>query len=187
MTATNDEIMAELKALRAIVESLAPLRAMVDALLPGMPIATAMECAGPYGDPQVRFDIKNMPPMKGKRMSQLPANQLDALASQLAFFADKEEAEGKEYKGKPQAPRTRLDAARARRWALRRRMGWMPDGEKAKQNEPAGLGGGGGLDGGLGLSAPPAPPPPPPPAVDLADDDDGDGFDLDDDDGETPF
>ena len=184
MTATNDEVLAELKALRATVEALAPLRAMVEALLAGKPVASASDVDGKGGDPALRFDVKNVGmSTKGKKMSTLPANVLDRVAHMLDYFADKEEAEGKSYNGKPTAPWTRLDAARARRWALRRRMGWKPESEPAAvppgaQDSLPALGGGpplGAGDGGLPLGTTPTPARA---GIDLADDDDDDlGFD----------
>ena len=65
------------------------------------------------------------PSQKGKRFSRCPPEYLDLVAKRLDFFADKETKNNVvTSSGKPKAPYTQRDAARARGWAKRLREGW---------------------------------------------------------------
>lgn len=91
-------------------------------------VASDRDLDGKYGDPEVKFNPRdwNGPSMKQRRMSECPADFLDALAETLDYFADKAEETGETYNGKPTAPYKRKDAARARGWAARHRKNGDP-------------------------------------------------------------
>ena len=89
-------------------------------------IADDRDLDGQYGNPQVKFDPRDWtgPSMKGREMSECPAEFLEMLAGTFDYFAMKaEEADEKTSSGKPVAPYKRKDAARARGWAKRIRDG----------------------------------------------------------------
>lgn len=89
-------------------------------------VASEAELDQKWGDPEVRFTPRDWTgePMKGRKMSECPAEFLDVLADTFDYFAGKAEESGELYNGKPTAPYKRKDAARARGWALRIRSGW---------------------------------------------------------------
>lgn len=89
-------------------------------------IAEDRDLDGQYGNPVVKFDPRDWtgPSMKGREMSECPADFLEMLAGTFDYFAMKaEEADEKTSSGKPVAPFKRKDAARARGWAKRIRDG----------------------------------------------------------------
>lgn len=149
--ATLDDVV---EGLRAIYREIRHLRLLQEASL-----SDAIAPADDMDDPQIRFDPKSWrgPTFKGERMSACPPAYLDHLARALMAMARNEQAEGKLYKGKPSYVYKVADAARARRWALRRRTGWTPppppkEEPTAPTANPFGGGGlastGGGLSGG---------------------------------------
>lgn len=148
--ATNKEI---LKALREQGRAgrPAPPAASTTATVPK--IASDRDLDGQYGNPKVTFSPRDWtgPNMRGRKMSECPADFLDMLADTLDWAAGQSEAKGETTgKGKPVAYYKRMDAARARGWALRARTG-----------------------------AGPAPPPPPPPMVVAPDDEPLGGSEMD--------
>lgn len=90
--------------------------------------ATDADLDGKYGNPEVRKD----PPMwikdggasyQGRKFSECPADYLDALAKFCDWKAGKDDEKGTDD-GAKYAKFARLDASRARGWALRVRAGW---------------------------------------------------------------
>ncbi len=133
MAATLDEVLKELRALRADVAALnekiaAPTLRGVTLLarhLGALPaagqqaaprVASDAELDGKYGDPKIICDPRdwNGPGYRGGRMSEAPAEFLELLAVVLDGFAD-DETDQKKQKYK------REDAAKARGWARRAR------------------------------------------------------------------
>lgn len=89
-------------------------------------VASAQDLDGKYGDPIVKAMPKAWKgkSYKGRKMSECPAELLDALAEMFEYFAGKAEQKGEvSPRGKPIADYKRLDAARARGWAKRIRAG----------------------------------------------------------------
>jgi len=89
-------------------------------------VADDHDLNGKYGDPKVNFNPRDYtgPSMKGRPMSECPAEFLDLYAEAKEFFGRKADEEGKTTnKGKPSAPYEFADAARARGWAKRIRDG----------------------------------------------------------------
>lgn len=80
------------------------------------------------GDPKIRFNPKDWsgPSFKGRPTSEAPPEFLDHYARALHVIAEGEKRDNKLWKRMPVFRFTLLQAARARRWALRRRMGWEP-------------------------------------------------------------
>lgn len=79
---------------------------------------------GPHGDPVLK--AKNPrdyvgPSMVGRKMSECPPEYLDLLADRYDYFASMQDVETPE--GAKKAHYNKLDAARARGWALRIRSG----------------------------------------------------------------
>ena len=107
---------ASLKALVALQRANAPKLIASNAdldSLSGNPIIRAKDPREWTGDSQV-----------GKSLSACPPDYLDLLAKRYDYFADKAELEGTlSAQGKPVAPYDRLNAARARGWAVRLRHG----------------------------------------------------------------
>lgn len=144
-------------------------------------VASDFELDSTHGNPKVRFDPKTWrgPPCKGRKLSECPAKFLDHYAQALSNIAEKEDADRKVYRGRPASKYTRLDAARARGWALRHRLrGDVEEPAPATPRSPA-FGGGGTFGrsstfGSQGIS------PPPSSGDDLADDEDDDLHDDDD-------
>lgn len=132
--ATLEEILEEVRASRRETEH---LRLLIEARAEG-PIASEAEVDGEHGDLTIKFDPKTWrgPSFKGSRMSQASPEFLDHLARAFANIAENEDRDRKEYKGKPASKLTRSNAARARRWALRKRMGWAPPVASEAMGEP---------------------------------------------------
>lgn len=90
-------------------------------------VATDREMDGPHGDPVIKAkDPRDWtgPDMKGRHLSECPAEYLDLYAERLEFFAQKAADAGEcATNGKPKADYLRLDARRARGWAKRVREG----------------------------------------------------------------
>lgn len=164
-----------------ILRRLTRLEIMFEASLGG-PMCSVAEARGDRGSPVVHFDPKQWrgPSFKGRRYADCPAAYLDVLAETLDYMGAKEDAEGKTYRGKPSGPYKRQDAARARRWALMKRLGDAPDVAPEADQPRSAFGGGASAFGSAGGFGAPA-------AADLADDDAlpvGPQFDVED---EIPF
>ena len=129
MTATLESIMAAVLETR---EETRALRLLIEARNAG-PLATDADVDGDQGDPIVKFDPAGFrgPSEKGKKLSRCSVAFLDALAVALDNIAAKDRAEKKEFRGKPAWVYSARTAARARRWAYRKRRGWAPP-EEAK-------------------------------------------------------
>lgn len=85
-------------------------------------VASDRDLDGKHGDPEVHFNPRDWtgPSFKKRRMSECPPDFLELLAQSLDYFGDKaEQADERANNGKPVADYKRLDAARARGWALR--------------------------------------------------------------------
>lgn len=97
----------------------------------GGQVAGDRELDSEYGDPTVRKDPKRWQGSSfvGCHYSECSPEYLDELANLLDWMGDKDEEDGKLYKGKPTATFKRKDAARARGWAARIRSGWKPSGQ----------------------------------------------------------
>lgn len=138
------ELLAEVRATR---REIFEMRTVFEAQARG-PLAPEDD----FDDLLIRFDpsswASHRGSWKGKRMSEAPPEFLDHLARALTQIAAKEDDEGKTYKGKPASQSTRRNAARARRWALRKRLGWTPPPKEEKADESLG----GSLAGSLGGS-----------------------------------
>lgn len=115
--------------LRSIDASLKQLLALSRTSKP-VDIAPDSDLDGQWGDPTIKAkDPRDWtgPSMKGRRFSECSSEYLELLAKRMDFFAEQEERTGKTTtSGKPTAPYTRRDAARARGWAKRHRDGWTP-------------------------------------------------------------
>lgn len=131
------------------------LEIMVEALLTLRPMASVAEARDKYGSPKVRFDVKSYRgrSCKGLPLKECPPDFLEQYATALESIAVKEDAEGRTYKGKPASTYTRLDAKRARRWALMKRLGDENDSEPEQQKPAFGNGAPSGLGGGSGFSS----------------------------------
>lgn len=133
------QILAELAALRAEV---AQVRAEVAALragggaqsapAAGGAVASAADLDGPHGDPEVKKDPKRWQgqAMAPCRMSECPPDYLDVLAGFKDWQAGKDEEQGTD-EAKKSARYKRLDAARARGWAARKRAAAQGNGHAA--------------------------------------------------------
>ncbi len=88
-------------------------------------VAPDSELDGKYGDPEIRHDPKrwNGISFKGKHFSEAPPEWLDEMASFKDWAAGQDAAKGTPETDK-KAHYNRLDAARARGWAARKRAGW---------------------------------------------------------------
>jgi hypothetical protein len=87
-----------------------------------------------HGDPIVKAkDPRDWTgePMRGKKFSECPPAYLDMLADRYDYFAEREEDPKK-------AGYNRLDAARARGWAARKRAGWTPPVQSGRVDETQG-------------------------------------------------
>lgn len=130
---TPEEIAHDLRAIR---EEVRAIRLLLEARLEGT-VASADDILHKYGDPLVRFRPKTWPldraDEKGRPMSRCSPEFLDHLARALDQMATKDAAEGKLYKGRPSAPHTRRQAGLARRWAIRKRLGWEPPPEPVNE------------------------------------------------------
>ena len=119
----------EIELLRSIDASLKALLAAPKppATASAREIASDADLDGKYGNPEVRArDPRDWTgePMLGRKFSECPAEYLDLVAERLDYFAGQSEATGElASNGKPVAGYKRLDAARARGWAKRKREG----------------------------------------------------------------
>ncbi len=88
-------------------------------------VANDADLDGKFGDPEIRHDPKrwNGPSFKGKRFSEAPPEWLDEMASFKDWAAGQDSAK-KTPENDKKAHYNRLDAARARGWAARKRAGW---------------------------------------------------------------
>ena len=96
----------------------------------GVPPAPDADLDSKWGDPVLKFiprDWTGSQEFKGLPFSQCPPELLDQTAEVFEYFARKA-AESNELtaSGKPVADFKRLDAARAKGWAARKRSGWKP-------------------------------------------------------------
>lgn len=141
-----------------LTEEVRDLRAIMLAMLSG-PLASEGDARGQYGDPKVRFDPRTWRARswKGAVASQCPADYLEQYADSLESMAQKEEKDGKEYKGKPSCFYTRRDASLVRRWALMKRLGSVANAEPEKPAAAPSFGGGAVAGGNPFASAPQAP------------------------------
>ena len=108
-------VLAEMRKQTALLERI------LAALGTAAPAANDAVCNGPHGDPVVKAkDPRDWtgPPMKGRKFSECPPEYLDLLADRYDYFATKDDADEKAVKY------AKLDAARARAWAARLRVGW---------------------------------------------------------------
>ncbi len=103
-----------------------------DAAPRGGDVASDGDLDNEYGDPTVRKDPGKWTgeSFAGCRYSDCPPEYLDMLASLLDWMAGKSDEDGKagktNAKGYPISGKfQRLDAARARGWARRKRAGWQ--------------------------------------------------------------
>lgn len=116
-------------AARAIFRELVRIREALERLSP--PPAPTVDLDGPRGDPKVRMIPKTWKgdqSFKGGPFSACPPELLDMIAETLLYFASK----GTDPK---KAGYDRLDAARAKGWAERKRAGWKPP-EKPAASAP---------------------------------------------------
>jgi hypothetical protein len=94
------------------------------------------------------------PSFKGAELRDAPPEFLDLYAETMSYFAEQERQKNELYKGKPVWTRTDRSARRARRWALRKRLGWQPE-APAIDAGGGGLGGASAFDAGGGLGVEP--------------------------------
>lgn len=91
---------------------------------PAATVAPEVDLDGQYGNPKVRFLPKDWTgdDYRQRPFSDCPSEFLDLMAKAYDYFAGKDEqSNALTTGGKPKAPYTRLDAARARGWAARNR------------------------------------------------------------------
>ncbi len=145
MTTTLDDIAAMLKAL---IDESEAMRLTYEAHQNG-PVAPMSDFTSP--------SIGNYDPrgwsgesFKGMTFSDATPEYLDEVAREATYKASVERAENKLYKGKPAYVYSLQRAGRARRWALRMRLGWKAT--PKPQEAPSALGGVGIQGGGLAAS-----------------------------------
>ncbi|HEU4731727.1 MAG TPA: hypothetical protein VFT22_27715 [Kofleriaceae bacterium] len=95
----------------------------------GPAIASDRDLDGQHGNEKIRFEPRGWQgePMKGRTMSECPADFLDLLAEAYDYFARKnDEKQIKDDKGRPKSTYDKRSASRARGWAARMRAGWKP-------------------------------------------------------------
>jgi hypothetical protein len=127
------EILAYLKRIEAKLDAVLAKRQQEERLRPARPaenVASGAQLEGRNGDPKVRFKPRDWTgrDYKGCSFSETEPEFLDLLANALEYFADR-----KAVSDPQKASWDRLDAARARGWALRIRNGTAPG---ARANEP---------------------------------------------------
>lgn len=113
-------------------------------------IADDADLDSQWGDPEIRKDPPRWdgPSFAGCRYSECTPEYLETLAGFLDWKADRDEEEGRvTSKGKPTAPYSRKDAARARGWAKRIREGRAAPAASQRSNGGHGAGYGGGNGG----------------------------------------
>lgn len=112
--------------LKSMDATLKQILAILQAHVP-KEIASDRDLDGPYGNPKINSsDPKDWhgPAMKGRKLSECPAEYLEIYAERCDYFERKALAENKTTQaGKPVAPYLHADAARARGWAKRIREG----------------------------------------------------------------
>lgn len=113
--------------LRSIDGTLKQLLAQQQKAIP-KEVATDRDLDGKYGDPVLKFMPRDWmgESYKDRHFSECPAGLLDMVAETFDYFAGQAEAKNELYNGKPVAPYKRMDAARARGWAVRVRSGRVP-------------------------------------------------------------
>jgi hypothetical protein len=127
MPITLDDVWAELRAIRAMLEHASTEKpASRVATTNGAAVADDSDLDGEWGDPIVKKDPSRWKgdSYAGSRMSQCPSDYLRAVASLVDWQADQDEKTNHVYTNKegkqvPTAPFKRRDAARARGWAKR--------------------------------------------------------------------
>lgn len=125
-----------------VLEEVRATRLLIEARAEG-PLATDADVDDQYGDPAVKFDPKGWrgAAHKGLKMSACAPQFLDAYARTLDVMARKDDEKKRLYKGRPASRYSRIDAARARRWAYRIRCGYVSparaEAEKAAAEAPA--------------------------------------------------
>ena len=97
-----------------------PARAPAAAHAPSDDVASDRDLDGPNGDPVVRTDPKYWKgeSYKGRRMSECPTEYLNELVQLFVWQAEHPQAYGN-HTAEQKAKFHRLDAARARGWAIR--------------------------------------------------------------------
>ncbi len=119
----------------AIFRELVRIREALERLSP--PPAPKVDLDTPRGDPKVRLiprDWKGDQRFKGGPMSEAPPELLDLLAETLEYFANNP----KPGTDRKKITYDRLDAARARAWAKRKREGWTPPEKPASSTSAPG-------------------------------------------------
>jgi len=145
--ATSEDVLAVLRSIDA------SLKQLVVALVANAPkpVASDRDLDGKYGDPILKFMPRDWtgPSFKDLPFSACPPDLLEMVAETFDYFArTAEEKNETTANGKPTAPYKRLDAARARGWAKRKRGGW--------ESPAAAQSGSGFSQGGDGFDAEPA-------------------------------
>lgn len=144
MPTSLDDVMGLLRELLAEAHA---SRVIADVAATG-PVAPSTD----WEDPKVFFDLKSWrgEPCKGRKYSECPAGFLEAFALALTGMARKEQAERALYREKPAYIFTLQKASRARRWAIRKHLGWEPeakaDGEAKAPDRDTGFGGSTGFE-----------------------------------------
>jgi hypothetical protein len=144
MAANAEDVIAALRSIDASLKTLVQLSqaragaarpatspaTSAPATRPAPAVAPDTDLDGEYGNPVIKAkDPRDWsgPTMNGRRLSECPAEYLDLLAARYDYFADQQELSNEQTtSGKPRAPYTRREAARARGWARRLRAGWKP-------------------------------------------------------------
>lgn len=131
MPRTLDDVHAVLIEIRDLLRAKAPAEARGGAAprnASGGEVANDRELDSEWGNPQIRKDPPrwNGPSFVGCNYSDATPDYLESLAGFLDWRAAKDEESGRTTAaGKPAAPYSRRDAARARGWAQRLRNGWQ--------------------------------------------------------------
>lgn len=126
--------------LRSIDGSLKQLLRQQGGAAAGLEVADDRDLDGSYGNPVVKFNPRDWhgESMKGRTLSECPADFLELLAGTFDYFAKKAEESGETASnGRPVAPYKRKDAARARGWAKRIREGYAVDKSTGEVMDPA--------------------------------------------------
>ncbi|HWL89085.1 MAG TPA: hypothetical protein VNO21_24955 [Polyangiaceae bacterium] len=120
MAPTLDDLLKELRAIR---HEVGITRVLAEASL-----GDAIAPEDDMEDPIVRFNPNSWKgdSYKLEPFSKCSPEFLEHLARALSTMALRNKEMGKRYNGKPTWPFTLQTAARARRWALRMRLGWTP-------------------------------------------------------------
>ena len=129
------EILAALKRIEAKLDAVLAKRQQEERSKPAKAtenVASDQDMDGKHGDPKVRTMPRDWTGdnFKGASYSQCPADLLDMVANMLEYFASKNSKNDTQ-----KAAWDRLDAARARGWAIRKRNGWKP--AEGNQETPA--------------------------------------------------